>query len=150
VLLSMEIPCIWPASNLKAVYIPLCSRQGRLVDQWSYWQAIHLGLVMQKVAFERFMKTRFGVGETNEEAITAELKDIAEFFDVLNTGLDGKEWIAGHMSVADFALASTFMYRKPASMPHGKEPHVADWIARIENRSSWQNALEPLNALVKG
>lgn len=121
-----------------------------LVDQWSYWQAIHLGPAMQKVAFERFVKAKFGMGETNEEAIVAELKDVAQFLEVLNTGLDGIDWVTGQLSVADFALASTFMYREPARMSLEKLPRVAGWIARLESRASWQSAVEPLNALMKG
>src|ERR1044072_7498913 len=34
-----------------------------IVDQWSYWQAVHLGPAMQKVTFERVMKKQFGRGE---------------------------------------------------------------------------------------
>ena len=121
-----------------------------LVDQWSYWQAVHLGPAMQKVAFERFMKPKFGMGETNEEAIAAEVKDVAQFLEVLNAGFDGVDWIAGQLSVADFALASTFMYREPANISLDKLPDVAGWIARLESRASWQSAVEPLNALMKG
>jgi len=151
--------CLWESRAISAYLASLKPESGLYpnepraraeVDQWSYWQAIHLGPAMQKVAFERFMKPKFGMGETDESAITAQLNDVAQFLDVLNTGLDGRDWIAGHLSVADFALASTFMYREPANMPLEKLPHVADWIARLETRPSWQEAVEPLNALMKG
>jgi glutathione S-transferase len=35
-------------------------RRRAVVDQWSYWQAIHLGPAMQTVAFERVVKAKWG------------------------------------------------------------------------------------------
>ena len=40
-----------------------------IVDQWSYWQAIHLGPSMQKVAFERVMKKAFGDTTMNSRSL---------------------------------------------------------------------------------
>jgi glutathione S-transferase len=36
------------------------------VDQWLYWQAIHLGPAMQKLSFERFLKAKFGMGDPDQ------------------------------------------------------------------------------------
>jgi glutathione S-transferase len=60
--------------------------------------------------------------------------------------LAGKEWIAGKLSIADFAVGSTFMYRKEANIPLSSAPHVAGWIERLEARPSWQKAVAPLQA----
>ncbi len=124
--------------------------QRAIVDQWSYWQAIHLGPAMQKVVFERFMKPKFGMGETDESAIEAHVKDLAQFLPVLNAGLEGKEWIAGSLSVADFALASTFVFRREAKISLADLPNVENWIGRMEDRPSWQQAVKPLLAMVQG
>jgi glutathione S-transferase len=121
-----------------------------LVDQWSYWQAIHLGPAMQKVAFERVVKKRFGMGEPNEEAIVADLKTVAQFLPVLDKNLADKEWVAGKLCIADFAVASTFMYREPARISLEAAPHVAAWIERLESRPSWQKAVAPLKAPIQG
>ena len=82
-----------------------------IIDQWSYWQSIHLGPAMQSVAFERLIKSKFGMGEPDENAIAAKLKDIDQFLPVLDANLVGKDWVAGELSLADFAIASTFMFR---------------------------------------
>jgi glutathione S-transferase len=117
-----------------------------VVDQWSYWQTVHLGPAMQKVAFERVLKKMFGMGEPNEDAIVADLKTIAQFLPVLDRNLADKDWVAGKLSVADFAVASTFMYRKPAGISLEETAHVAAWIERLESRPSWQKAVAPINA----
>lgn len=121
-----------------------------VVDQWSYWQAIHLGPAMQRVSFERVIKKALGIGEPNEEAITGQLKDTDQYLGVLESCMDGKEWVAGDLSVADFAVASTFMYRKPAKISLDAFPKVDAWISRMEARESWQKATAPVAELMKG
>ncbi len=117
-----------------------------LVDQWSYWQAIHLGPAMQRIAFERMLKPMFGMGETDETAVEQQLKDIAQFLPVLDGALAGKEWIVGDLSLADFALASTFIYRDPCRILLGETANVDAWIKRLEALPSWQKAVAPILA----
>ena len=117
-----------------------------LIDQWSYWQAIHLGPAMQGVAFERALKSKFGMGEPDEKAIAAQLKEIDQFLPILDANLNGKEWVAGNLSVADFAMASTFVYRVHAGIALDETPHIAAWMDRLEARPAWQSAVAPLLA----
>ncbi len=119
-----------------------------IVDQWSYWQAVHLGPAMQRVNGERFMKVKFGPGEPDEKAIESSLKELAQFLPVLDGALDGKEWVAGFLSLADFALATTFMYRERAGISLAATPNVAAWISRLEARPSWQAAVAPIRAWI--
>ena len=42
-------------------------RKRAIVDQWSYWQAIHLGPAMQRVVFERLLKSKFGMGDQSTQ-----------------------------------------------------------------------------------
>ena len=119
-----------------------------LVDQWSYWQTVHLGPAMQRVAFERFMKQKFGMGEPDRSAIDAELKNVDQFLRVFEQHMPDREWVAGQLSVADFALASTFMFRKQANISLDEMPGVSAWIARLEARDSWRAAVAPMMALM--
>lgn len=109
-----------------------------IADQWSYWQALQLGPAMQTVAFERVLKPQFGMGEADEAVIGAKMKEVDRFLPILDRGLEGKEWLADKLSVADFAVASTFLFRKPShiSLP----PNVETWIQRVEALPSWQKA----------
>lgn len=120
------------------------------VDQWLYWQTIHLGPAMQKLSFERFLKSKFGMGEPDQAVIDTEVKNVDQFLAVLEIGLEGKDWIAGDLSVADFALASTFMYRAQSDISLDELPNVAAWIERLESRKSWQDGFAPVLALFGG
>ena len=114
-----------------------------LIEQWSNWQSIHLGPAMQRVAFERVQKKGFGRGEPDEASIAGELKTTADLLAILNAALENKEWIVGTLSVADFAIASTFMLRQSAKLGVEAFPNVTAWIARLESRPSWQKAIGP-------
>ena len=118
------------------------------IDQWLYWQAIHLGPAMQKVAFEKFAKQKFGMGEPDQAIIDAEMKNVDQFLQVLESSLSGKDWIAGQLSIADFALASTFMFRAPSDISLADYPNVARWIDQMEARDAWQTSVAPLMAMM--
>jgi glutathione S-transferase len=121
-----------------------------IIDQWSYWQAIHLGPAMQRIAWERVQKAAFGRGESDEAVVAAEMKNAEQFLEVFEKGLaDGRDWIAGDLSIADFALASTFMHRVAAGISLAKHPKVDAWIRRMEKRPSWQRAVGDMPALPK-
>lgn len=120
-----------------------------VVDQWSNWQAIHLGPAMQQVAFERVQKKLFGRGEADEGAIAGQLKTIADLLPILDAALTGKDWIAGELSIADFALATTFTLRGPARLGVENFANVTAWIERLESRSSWQQAIAPWHEMMQ-
>jgi glutathione S-transferase len=113
-----------------------------LVDQWSYWQAIHLGPAMQAIGFERVLKGVFKLGTPDEAAATAKEAEVARLLPVLERGLEGKTWVAGDaLTLADFAVASTFFLRGPARISIASAPNVERWIERVEALPSWQRAL---------
>jgi glutathione S-transferase len=114
-----------------------------VVDQWSYWGAIHFGPAVQRVVFERLLKQRFGRGEPDENAIEAQVKEVAQFLPILDAQLAGKEWLAGALSLADFAVASTLVYRNGAGISLADMPNVSAWAERIEARPSWRAAIAP-------
>jgi glutathione S-transferase len=128
---------------------PAAPAERAMVDQWSYWQAIHLGPAMQRTAFERVQKKLFGRGEANEEAIAGEVKTIGELLPVLDAALAGREWIAGGLSIADYALATTFTLRKAARLGVEGHANVEAWIARLEARPAWQQAVTPMLDLLR-
>jgi glutathione S-transferase len=133
----------------KGLY-PADLKQRALIDQWSYWQAVHLGPAMQRVVGERVFKPIFGRGPADEGAIAGDLKNTDQFLDVFEIGLaDGRDWIVGSLSLADFALATTFMHRVAANISLETRPKVAAWIARMEARASWKKAVGEMPPLQK-
>ena len=148
---------LWESRAINTYLASLRSEQGlypedprkrAIVDQWSYWQAIHLGPAIQRVVFERLLKSKFGMGEPDEKALEGSLKDIAQFLAVLDANLCDQDWVAGELSIADFAVASTFVYRKGSNISLERAPHVSTWIDRLEARPSWQAAVRPMLELL--
>ena len=115
-----------------------------VVDQWSYWQAIHLGPSSQRLSFEKVLKERFGRGQPDENVVANETKETTKLLGVFDQALDGRDWIAGDLSIADFALASTFTLHKEAGIDLAPFPKVAEWIDRLESRDAWQQAVAPM------
>jgi glutathione S-transferase len=127
---------------------PADPKKRAIVDQWSYWHAVHLGPTIQRMVFELFLKAWFGMGDPDEKAIESQRKDLAQLLPVLDADLADKEWVAGDLSVADFAIASTFVYRRPAGVTFDNFPNVSAWMERMELRPSWQAAVAPVAALL--
>jgi glutathione S-transferase len=123
---------------------PADPRRRAKVDQWSYWQAAHLSPAMQRIVFERHVKPLFGMGDTDESAIQPQLKELAQFLPVLDANLAGNEWVAGDLSLADFAVGSTFIYRRVAGISLDGFPNIAALMTRLESRPSWQSAGPPV------
>lgn len=119
-------------------------RRRAIVDQWSYWQAIHLGPSSQRLSFERVLKKRLGRGEPDQSVIDAEMKETMKLLGVLDESLAGGEWVAGELSIADFAIASTLTLRDEAQINLDEVPKVAAWLKRLESRESWKKAIEPM------
>jgi glutathione S-transferase len=127
---------------------PADARKRATVDQWSYWQAVHFGPAIQRLVFERLLKSRFGRGEPDPQVIENSLNEIAQLLPVLDAGLAGKDWIVGALSLADFAVGSTLVYAKPAQISLAETPNVSAWIERLEARPSWQAATAPVVAFL--
>jgi glutathione S-transferase len=129
---------------------PADPKRRGIIDQWSYWGAIHLGQALQWVSFERFIKAHLDMGAPDEAAIAGPIGEIAQLLPVLDGGLAGKDWLAGELSLADFSIATTLIYRHVAGIDMGKTPNVARWMERIEARPSWQKAVAPVRAFIAG
>ena len=121
-----------------------------LVEQWSNWQAIHFGPALQAIAFERVQKKLFGMGEPDEAAIAAHLKTAADLLPILEKQLGGKQWVVGDLSLADFALGTNFILRKPGRLGIEAYPNITAWIERLEARPSWQQAIAPWREMIRG
>ena len=117
-----------------------------MVDQWSYWQSIHFGPAFQKVTFERVFKSKFGRGDPDESAIADSVTETNKLLGVLDAGLKGRDWVAGPLSLADFAIATAFVMRDASGVDISPYANVTAWIARMEARESWQAAAAPVLA----
>lgn len=119
---------------------PADPKRRAIVDQWSYWQALQLGPAMQLVGFQRVIKPKFGMGPTDEAVVQEKLAEVERYLPILEGGLEGRDWLADKLSLADFAVAASFGLRKAAQISLEKTPKVESWIERVEALPSWQRA----------
>lgn len=119
-----------------------------IIDQWSYWNAIHLSSAIQPIVYEKLVKKLFGRGDPDESIVEAKMKELGQLLPVLDTGLKDKEWLASTLSIADFAMASVFVFRDPLGLHLNETPNVASWMGRMDALPSWQKAVAPINAFM--
>jgi glutathione S-transferase len=120
---------------------PAEPKRRAIVDQWSYWQALQLGPAMQLVAFQRVFKSKLGMGPADEALVAEKLAEVERNLPILERGLEGRDWLAQTLSLADFAVAASFGQRDASGISLQKVPRVAAWIGRVEALPSWQRAL---------
>jgi glutathione S-transferase len=118
-------------------------RRRAIVDQWTYWSALHLVPAMQTVGFERFVKPKYGLGPTDEKLVAAKLAEVERGLAIFDRGLAGREWIAGALSLADFAIAPPFAGLSLSGISLESAPNVQAWVRRLDALPSWQRAKPP-------
>jgi glutathione S-transferase len=129
--------------------VPSGSRALAEVDRWLSWQLAHLGPAMSKVAFERIVKKITGQGPPDEAAIAAGTVEFAKLTAILDDTLAGREYLAGALSIADFALASHFSLAATAGLDLGPYVHVNAWLTRVLSRDSMRRALADAQAAMR-
>jgi glutathione S-transferase len=121
--------------------VPTDPRARAEVDRWLCWQLAHLGPAVRKVAFERIVKKLTGKGEPDQAVIDAGIEEFAECSAILEASLDRKEYVAGRLSIADFALASHYSIASTCGLDVTPYPRVNAWLGRILARDSMKRAL---------
>jgi glutathione S-transferase len=119
------------------------------VDRWLAWQLAHLGPAMSKVAFERIVKQLTGQGAPDQAAIAIGSADFAKLSAVLDGALDGRDYLAETLSLADFALAAHYSLAPICGLPLAPFPRVSAWLARVLGRDSMKRALADAHAVVR-
>lgn len=119
------------------------------VDRWLAWQLAHLGPAMSKVAFERIVKKLTGQGAPDEAAIAAGTAEWEKLTALLDASLDGKEYVAGPLSLADFALASHYSLAGMCGLDLAPHARVNAWLSRVLARDSMKRALADAHAVMR-
>jgi glutathione S-transferase len=118
------------------------------VDRWLFWQSEHLTPAFVKVLFERVVKGLSGAGAPDEAVVQAGLAEVKTVAEVLDGCLKGREYVAGKLSVADFAIAAFCSTREMAGIDLSAHPNLMGWITRIEARDSWRRVMADVQALM--
>jgi GST-like protein len=101
--------------------------------EWLMWQMSELGPMLGQA--HHFLKFNRGVSEYAEKRYGGEAKRL---YRVLNTRLDGRDYVVDELSVADIAIwpwASRFAYQE---IDLDDYPNVRDWYLRLASRPAFQ------------
>lgn len=120
--------------------LPKDSKGRAIVQQWLFWQSSHFGPAVGKVGFERVLKPMFGMGSPDEAVIAAGTRDFETFASVMNSSLEGREYLCGDLSVADFAIAPWAEFGVQAGLTYDKFPNAKAWLERITARESMKKS----------
>lgn len=91
--------------------------QGRAdVDRWLHWQSFHFTMAI--LAYK----------DDPEKAA----KDFKPHLDMLDAQLEGRDFIRGDLSVADFAIVPYAIARLGKAVDFSGHPNVVNWLARVE------------------
>ncbi len=97
--------------------LPSDARGRADVDRWLHWQSCHLMPAMGalKVAEDKDLST------------------LEPLLAILDDQLDGRDYLLGSLTVADFAVVSYLMTKMGRKLDYTSYPRVAQWIERMEN-----------------
>jgi glutathione S-transferase len=126
--------------------LPAARRTAAEVDRWTAWQLAHLGPAMSKVAFENVVKRLTRRGEPDPARIAEGTAEFAQLTAILDAALAGREFVAGPLSVADFALAAHYSIAPAAGLDVAPHRRVASWMDRMSARDSMKRALSDAQA----
>jgi len=125
---------------------PTAPRVAAEIDRWISWQLAHLAPAMSKVAFENIVKRLTRSGEPDAARIAEGTAEFERLTAILDAALAGREFVAGPLSLADFALAAHYSLAAAARLDLAPHPRVAAWLDRISARDSMQRALSDAQA----
>lgn len=121
---------------------PLWPKSDQRYDilRWQFWEACHWTPAVQPfLAYHLF-------GNKAVDLDAAEVK-FREFASVLNSHLDGRDWLSGDaMTAADIVVAPVLAYSGPCFYPLADFANISRWFARIEALADWAG----VNPLAQG
>lgn len=107
--------------------------------QWMFFQVGHVGPMMgQAMYFQRIAAPN---GHEEPFSITRYVTESRRLMEVLNTRLDGRDYIVGDYSIADMMIYPWARAYPWAHVPVAGLPHLTSWFDRIDARPAVQKSL---------
>lgn len=133
-------------SNAILLYLATKHPEGKLVPQdetiyfrmvqWMFWQTAHWGPLIGRLFGERVFKPKMGK-QPDQAVIEQTETELHRSCKVLEAELQGKEFVCGPRSVADYALgpwAEGLPHTQVSLEPY---PNIAAWIKRLQESRGW-------------
>jgi glutathione S-transferase len=114
------------------------------IARWQFWEASHLSHGTTPFAFEKLFKKIFMKQEADPAALAAAEKAFHLYAPVLNAQLEGKDFILGKLTLADFSVGGCFSFAEPSGLPWGDYTHIRAWWARLSEVPAWKSTAPKL------
>ncbi|QYU66948.1 glutathione S-transferase N-terminal domain-containing protein [Leptolyngbya sp. 15MV] len=110
------------------------------VLRWFSWASDHFTRAGGELYFEHLIKSRFGLGTPDAEAIDAATRRFRRYAAVLDAHLDGRAWLLGEApTLADFHVAAALPYAAEAHIPLRAFPRAARWHDQLNAWPAWRS-----------
>lgn len=140
---SNAIVCYVAAKKPEAGLLLTDPRGMAQMHQWLQWYSTtfspSITEVMMETVYAQFMKR-----QKDDQKYAAGLEKVRRDLGVLEKSLEGKEYLCGKLSVADFALSSALLLRKAMGFDLDAFPNVKAWQGRMEARESVRKSMPPM------
>lgn len=133
--------CRYVASVEKSPLYPADKLQRARVDQWMTFFTCHPGRWLTSLFFEKIVKPKAGLGETDEARCEEAVFFANQQLQVVENWFDGRDWLANDaLSIAEpFALAYVEQAHA-VDFSLDAFPRVQAWLGRLEARDSTARA----------
>ncbi len=117
---------------------PSTPEEQALCYQWSFWGMAEIEKPLLTILIDQFMTPP---DKRKPEAVAEALKALPKPLTVLNTALQGREYLLGdRFTVADLNLAAICSWAKPIKFDFTPFPNVGAWLERCLARPAWKAA----------
>lgn len=137
---------LWEADAIMCYLAARCDsdlwpQDGRQIEvlRWMSWATQHFNKAAGTLYFEYIIKSRFGIGPVDPDAVEQASAEFRRFAGVLDTHLAQRRWLTGDaLSVADFSVAVTLPYARDAHIPVHEFPAVERWHEQLNALEAWR------------
>ena len=121
------------------------------VDQWLFWQMAGLGpMAGQANHFRAYAPAMTSDQRHLAYGVNRYTNELHRLYGVLDSRLEGQDYIAGDYSIADMACWPWTRYPSARGIDLAEFPNVAAWVERVGERQAVQQAIAEGDALRKG
>jgi glutathione S-transferase len=113
-----------------------------LIDQWLFWWTGGPEAAIDALLWERIIKPKVLRRPGNDPAILADATArLSRFLPVLDRQLADRDFVAGPLSIADFAMGPR-LDRDPGFLQFDVAPYrnIGAWVARLAAKPYWATA----------
>lgn len=109
----------------------------REILRWVLWDNHKLSSM---AGMTRFLMNFLPEDKQPKEVIAFNKNRLAATYDLLDSHLDGRDWIVGDsVTNADLSCCGYLYYPEPFGFDRAEYPHIDAWLTRLSNLDGWKS-----------